>query len=42
MIEALKILSKENKAFPYASKIKIFFDYTHPPITQRIEKLNNG
>ncbi len=41
MIEALKTLSKENKAFPYASKIKIFFDYTHPPITQRIEKLAN-
>ncbi len=39
MIEALKTLSKENKAFPYASKIKIFFDYTHPPITKRIEKL---
>lgn len=41
MIEALKTLSKENKAFPYASKTKIFFDYTHPPITQRIEKLRN-
>ncbi len=41
MIEALKTLSKENKAFPYASKIKIFFDYTHPPITKRIEKLKS-
>jgi len=41
MIEALKTLSKENKAFPHASKIKIFFDYSHPPITQRIEKLKN-
>lgn len=39
MIEALKVLAKENKAFPYASKLKIFFDYTHPPITQRIERL---
>ncbi len=39
MIGALKTLAKENKAFPVASKIKIFFDYTHPPITQRIEKL---
>ena len=39
MIEALKTLAKENKAFPYASKLKIFFDYTHPPITQRIERL---
>lgn len=39
MIEALKALSRENKAFPYASKPKIFFDYTHPPITQRIARL---
>lgn len=41
MIEALKTLSRENKAFPYASKIKVFFDYTHPPITKRIEKLKS-
>lgn len=41
MIEALKTLSKENRAFPFASQIKIFFDYTHPPITDRIEKLRN-
>ncbi len=39
MIGALKVLSKENKAFPFASKLKIFFDYTHPPITQRIARL---
>lgn len=39
MIAALKTLSKENKAFPYASKAKIFFDYSHPPITQRIAAL---
>ncbi len=39
MIKALSTLAKENKAFPYASKTKIFFDYTHPPITARIERL---
>jgi len=39
MTQALKVLSRENKAFPYASKLKIFFDYTHPPITQRIARL---
>lgn len=41
MQSALRVLSSENKAFPYASKLKIFFDYTHPPITQRIERLKN-
>ncbi|MDD3465808.1 MAG: M48 family metallopeptidase [Campylobacterales bacterium] len=39
MINALSALAKENKAFPYASKTKIFFDYTHPPITARLERL---
>lgn len=39
MISALTSLSKENKSFPYASRIKVFFDYSHPPITARLERL---
>ena len=42
MVSALKTLAKENKAFPFASKIKIFFDYTHPPITERIKRLEGA
>lgn len=42
MIAALRTLAKENKAFPFASKIKIFFDYTHPPITERIKRLEGA
>ncbi|EJF07334.1 Zn-dependent protease with chaperone function [Thiovulum sp. ES] len=37
--EALKKLVVENKAFPKSHKIYIFFYYTHPPLSERLEHL---
>jgi STE24 endopeptidase len=37
--EALKKLVIENKHFPKSHKIYIFFNYTHPPISERLEAL---
>ena len=37
--EALKKLVIENRAFPKSHKIFIFFYYTHPPVSERLERL---
>jgi STE24 endopeptidase len=37
--EALKKLVVENKAFPKSHKIYIFFYYTHPPLSERLDHL---
>jgi STE24 endopeptidase len=37
--EALKKLVIENRAFPKSHKLFIFFYYTHPPVSERLEKL---
>ncbi|WP_456489439.1 M48 family metallopeptidase [Caminibacter pacificus] len=39
LASALKKLVKENKHFPKVSKIYSFLHYTHPPILERLEKL---
>ena len=39
LANALKKLVKENKHFPKVSKIYSFINYTHPPILERLEKL---
>ncbi len=40
LANALKKLVKENKHFPKVSKIYSFINYTHPPILERLEKLD--
>ncbi len=40
LINALKILSKENLAVTYPDSIYALFYYSHPPMSERIEKLN--
>jgi len=40
LASALKKLVKENKHFPKVSKIYSFIYYSHPPILERLEKLN--
>jgi STE24 endopeptidase len=37
--EALKKLVKENRSFPKSHPIYIFFYYSHPPISERLERL---
>ena len=37
--EALKKLVRENKSFPQAHPLYIFFYYTHPPISERLKAL---
>jgi STE24 endopeptidase len=39
LARALKKLVKENKHFPKVSKLYSFIYYTHPPVIERIEKL---
>ncbi len=39
LINALLKLVSENRSFPKAHKLKIFFYYTHPPIIERLEAL---
>ena len=39
--EALIRLVNENKTFPYAHKIYIFFHYTHPPLLDRLYALKD-
>jgi STE24 endopeptidase len=41
LIEALKILSKENLAVTYPDSIYALFYYSHPPMAERIEKLKS-
>ena len=36
---ALLKLANENKSFPFSHKLQVFFYYSHPPLTQRLEKL---
>lgn len=36
---ALLKLANENKHFPYSHSLQVFFYYSHPPLTQRLEKL---
>ena len=38
--EALKKLVVENRAFPKSHKIFIFFYYTHPPVSDRLNELD--
>ncbi|MDR1052471.1 MAG: M48 family metallopeptidase [Endomicrobium sp.] len=39
MINALKKLSVDNLSNLYPHKLKVFFDYSHPPILNRIKKI---
>jgi STE24 endopeptidase len=39
MINALKKLSVDNLSNLYPHKLKVFFDYSHPPILDRIKKV---
>jgi len=41
LISALKKLVNENKHFPYVSKIYSIIYYSHPPILERLEKLES-
>jgi len=41
LANALKKLVNENKHFPYVSKIYSIIYYSHPPILERLEKLEN-
>lgn len=36
---ALLKLANENKHFPYSHNLQIFFYYSHPPLTKRLERL---
>ena len=38
--EALKKLVIENRAFPKSHKVFIFFNYTHPPVSDRLDELD--
>jgi len=37
---ALKKLVQENKSFPLSHPLYIFFHYTHPPVVERLKKLD--
>jgi STE24 endopeptidase len=39
LASALKKLVSENKHFPHVSKLYSFIYYSHPPILERLEKL---
>jgi STE24 endopeptidase len=39
LARALRKLVRENKHFPKVSKLYSFIYYTHPPVIERIEKL---
>jgi len=41
LVSALKKLVNENKHFPRVSKLYSFIFYSHPPILERLEKLEN-
>jgi STE24 endopeptidase len=41
LVSALKKLVDENKAFPKAHKLTIFFYHSHPPIVERLEALGD-
>jgi len=41
LASALKKLVSENKHFPRVSKLYSFIYYSHPPILERLEKLEN-
>ncbi len=40
LASALKKLVQENKSFPLSHPIYIFFHYTHPPVVERLKKLD--
>ncbi len=40
LASALKKLVQENKSFPLSHPLYIFFHYTHPPIIERLKKLD--
>ena len=40
LASALKKLVEENKSFPLSHPIYIFFHYTHPPVIERLKKLD--
>jgi STE24 endopeptidase len=39
---ALKVLIKENKHFPKVSNLYSFIHYTHPPILERLKRIENA
>jgi STE24 endopeptidase len=39
LVDALLKLVKENKSFPKAHPLVIFFYYTHPPVLERFKEL---
>ncbi len=39
LISALKKLANENKSFPLSHPLNIFFYHTHPPLAQRLKRL---
>jgi STE24 endopeptidase len=41
LIRALKKLVDENKSFPKAHKLTIFFYHSHPPIIERLRALGD-
>ncbi len=40
LASALKKLVEENKSFPLSHPLYIFFHYTHPPVIERLKKLD--
>ena len=39
LIDALKKLSVDNLSNLHPHKLKVWFDYTHPPVTERISAI---
>ncbi len=41
LVNALLKLANENKSFPLAHPLYIFFYYSHPPLTERFKELGH-